>query len=48
MSLGMLCALSNIHNMEGYECKGCWDVSPSFFKEKMNGTKGRVGGGKSQ
>jgi hypothetical protein len=42
MSLGILCALWNIHNMEGYEYKMCPNVT-QFFLENMNGAKGRLG-----
>jgi hypothetical protein len=42
MSLGMLCALWNIHNMEGYRCKTCTGITQVVFKN-MNGAKGRLG-----
>jgi hypothetical protein len=38
----MLCALWNIHNMEGYECKMCPSIS-QLFLENMNGATGRLG-----
>ncbi len=42
MSLGMLCALWNIRNMEGYECKLCPSIT-QLFLENMNGATGRLG-----
>jgi len=43
MSLGMLWALWNIHNMEGYECKTC-PIITQFFVEKNEWGKGQTGG----
>jgi hypothetical protein len=42
MSLGMLCALWNIHNMEGYRCKTCAGITQFVFLN-MNVAKGRLG-----
>jgi hypothetical protein len=42
MSLGTLCALWNIHNMEGYEYKTCPSIT-QFFVKNMNGAKGKLG-----
>jgi hypothetical protein len=38
MSLGMLCAFWNIHNMEGYEWKMCSSIT-QLFLENMNEAK---------
>ncbi len=39
MSLGMLCALWSIHNMENYDCKMRPNIT-HLFLENMNETKG--------
>jgi len=42
MSLGMLCALCNIHNMEGYECEMCPGIT-QLVLGNLNGAMGRLG-----
>jgi len=42
MSLGMLCALCNIHNMEGYECEMCLGIT-QLVLGNLNGAMGRLG-----
>jgi hypothetical protein len=42
MSLGMICAPWNIHNMKSYECKMRLSII-QFVLENMNGAKGRMG-----
>jgi len=42
MSLGMLCALWNIHNMEGYKCKTCPIITHFFVEKNEMGAKGRL------
>jgi hypothetical protein len=44
MLLGMLCALWNIHNMEGYECKTCPSITQLFLGRKYEWGKGQIGG----
>jgi len=43
ISLGVLCALWNSHNMKSYECKMCLGIT-QFLLENMNGAKGRLRG----
>jgi hypothetical protein len=42
MSFGILYALWSIHNMEGYECKMCPNIT-HLFLENMNEAKGGPG-----
>ncbi len=42
MSLGMLCGIWNIHNMEGYECKMCPSITQLFRKHEWG--NGQTGG----
>ncbi len=42
MSMSMLCAFLNTHNMKGYECKTSLGIT-QFVLENMNGAKGRLG-----
>ncbi len=42
MSLSMLCAHCNIHDMKGYECETCPGIT-QFVLENLKGAMGRLG-----
>ncbi len=42
MSLSMLCAFGNTHNMKSYGCKMCPGIT-QLFLENLNGGKGQMG-----